>query len=106
MFQKFDERRNDIIEFVLTLLFSDIFDKDLKRWLDPFVSYIVILWKRFHGFSKDKVFVHSKLIFWDILDQETIGIVPGQEDFFDNSFDSFLWKVEVISFDKRWIDEI
>lgn len=88
--QEFNERWNDIVKFVLSHFLSDTSQKKLKRRLNPFISDIESRLKLFDIFGEFEVLIRFRLVFGDILDEETICIVPWEEYLPHDSFYSIL----------------
>ena len=99
VFEEGDQGWDDIVEFVFTHLFSDALDESLKRWLDPFVCDVETFVETFHVFNEFKFCFLFVFPFCDVLDQESVSIVPWQEDFSNNGLDTIFCKAQIISSD-------
>jgi len=75
-FQEFDEGWNDVVEFVLSHFLPDTFDQYLKGRLNPLVSNVKPWLKFLDVLDEDKAVVSLGLVFGNVLNEETIGIIP------------------------------
>jgi len=57
-------------------------------------------------FYKNKVFVRLCLPLRNILDQESICVIPGKEDLSDYTLDSFFWEIQVVGSDQGRVDQV
>ena len=65
-----------------------------------------MLEKGFHLFCKAEVLAHSGLVFGYVLKQEAIGVVPGQENLFQDCFDPLFGEVEIVGLDQGRVNEV
>lgn len=78
----------------------------MKSWLDPFVCDVEVLVHCFHVLLELECFVLLGLPFRNVLDQESVCVVPGQEDLSDYCLDPDLGEVEVVSPDEWRVDQV
>lgn len=99
---------DDSVKMVLVHLLSDILDELLVGRDDPLVHVVGFAGEYGHAIAliEHKVLSSSLLPSGDVLDQESVSVEPGQEDFSDDTVDAFFSELEGFGAHDRGVAEV
>mmetsp|Transcript_5114 Transcript_5114/g.7796 ORF Transcript_5114/g.7796 Transcript_5114/m.7796 type:complete len:211 (-) Transcript_5114:2032-2664(-) len=98
---------DDVIELVVIHLITDELDQILVARHDPLVHHVAALSHLvLHLLVENEVLSSGSLIASDVLDQESVGIEPREEDFSDHVKHSLLAELKRFSSDDGGVAEV
>mmetsp|Transcript_22495 Transcript_22495/g.73070 ORF Transcript_22495/g.73070 Transcript_22495/m.73070 type:complete len:643 (+) Transcript_22495:1232-3160(+) len=98
------ETRADGVETVSLHLFADVAEQSLRRGVDPAIKNIGALERR-HRLGVERASADGWK-FDDVLAQEAVGVVPREEDIFEDGEDAVLLKLERLCAHHGRVDEV
>lgn len=105
--EELEQLGNHVVELVLSHLLPDTAQESLEGGFDPAIRDVEPGQKGFDVLGEEEVAARVTLPLGDVLDEEAVGIVPGQEDVSHDSVHSFvLVEVEVVRANQGRVDEV